>query len=521
MQTSAWRPVVLLVVAACALALSAPLLSSEPTYSRSRWIAEGMRKGVRYSGGIVPGGTTPALEALRSLAREEPKRRGRGGGGGGVPAGLADARVSFDILAPDAASGAQPATEAEPYLAVDPQDPIRMLALYQEDRFAEGGGARALTYALSTDGGRRWREGLLPRLTTASGGTFTRASDPWVAFGPGQVAYCTGLVFNETDSAGGVFASVSSDGGETWAAPVAVHVQGNGTIDDKDAVAVDLNPRSPYFGRVYVGWDMSPNDPSQPQILVVAHSTDSGTTWSAPATVFGQFGNIGILPLVDPGGVVHAIWLHLEGAAAAWIASSYSTDGGDTWSAPEKVADVFDAPVPSSRTADGLPSAAIDPTTGNLFVVWQDQRFTRGTDQVLLSVSADGKSGWSSPQRISDGPDGAASFTPAVAVNDQGQVAVSYYSLRNSPRGNNLLVDEYLTLGGPRGRPFSRGRRQSSASWDDRFAAIAGGELFLGDYQGLAAAGRNFFPLWVATFAPSANDPQARQPDVYTLAVGR
>ena len=35
---------------------------------------------------------------------------------------------------------------------------------------------------------------------------------------------------------------------------------------------------------------------------------------------------------------------------------------------------------------------------------------------------------------LSDGPDGAASFTPAVAVNDAGQVAVSYYSLRNSPR---------------------------------------------------------------------------------------
>src|SRR5260370_760876 len=129
MKRSAWLPVGSLAAAACALALSAPLLSSEQTYSRSRWIAEGIRKGVRYSGGIRPGGTTPALEALRSSAREEPKRRGRGGGG--VPAGLADARVSFDILAPDGGSGAQPQTEAEPYLAVDPEDPSRMLALYQ------------------------------------------------------------------------------------------------------------------------------------------------------------------------------------------------------------------------------------------------------------------------------------------------------------------------------------------------------------------------------------------------------
>ena len=177
--------------------------------------------------------------------------------------------------------------------------------------------------------------------------------------------------------------------------------------------------------------------------------------------------------------------------------------------------------VPSFRTGEGLPAAALDPRTGNVFVAWQDQRFTPGADQILLSVSADGRSGWSSPQRVSDGPDEVPNFTPAVAVAKLGQVAVSYYSLRNSPPGNPFLVDEYLTIGGPRGRPFSRSRRQSYSSWDNRAAAIADGQLFLGDYQGLAAAGRNFLPLWVATFATSPIDPPAKEPDVYTVAVGR
>jgi BNR/Asp-box repeat len=516
-----WLPAAALLLAAGALALPASRLVSQETYSRGRWLAEGMRKGVRYSGGIVPGGPTPALAAWMALPWEEPKR-----GRGGVPPGPPDARVSFDILAPDSAAGAEPETEAEPSLAVDPADPDRRVALYQEDRFAAGGGARALTYALTVDGGRHWHEGLLPGLTAASGGAFARASDPWVAFGPGHAVYCAGLAFDETDALGGVYVSASSDGGATWGPPVAVHAQDGATIDDKDAIAVDLNPRSPYFGRVYVGWDISPNDPSLPQLLSIAHSTDGGATWSPPATIFGQFGNLGILPLVDPGGVVHAIWLHyegvpgqLDGPPAAWIDSSYSTDGGDTWSPPEKVADVFHAPVPNSRTADGLPSAAIDPTTGNLYVVWQDQRFTPGVDQVAMSVSPDGKSGWSAPRRMSDGPNGAANFTPAVAANSVGQIAVSYYSFRNSPQGNNLAVDEYMTLGGPRGRPFSRGLRQSTGAWDNRAAAVAGGKFFLGDYQGLAAAGRGFFPLWIATFAPSAIHPPARQPDVFTLAV--
>ncbi len=501
--------------AAGALLLFVPL-HSQQGYSRSRWIAAGMRRGLRFSGGIMPGARTPELEELlQSQPQEQPRR-----GGHGIPPGLPDTRVSNDILPPDSASGGEPDTQAEPYLAVDPEDPNRLLAFYQEDRFPSVGGARALTFALSTDGGRHWHEGLLPNLTTASGGTLDRASDPWVAFGSGGAVYCSGLAFDDADAQGGIYVSASRDGGETWDDPVQVHAQSADAIDDKDAIAVDDNPHSPYFGRVYVGWDISPSS-GVAQTLVMAHSADGGRTFSSPATIFDQQGNIGIIPLVDPEGVVHAIWLHYEGGTlqSGTIESSYSTDGGDTWSPPVTVADISLVPVPSSRTGDGRPGAAIDPATGNVFVVWQDQRFTPGIDQVVLSFSADGRGGWSFPRRISDGPANAFNFTPAVAVNDLGQVAVSYYSMRNDPAGAGNLVDEYLTVGGPRGRPFSRGRRQSFGSWDLRAAAIADGQFFLGDYQGLAAAGHNFMPLWVATFATSPTDPPAKEPDVYSIAV--
>lgn len=497
--------------------VSVPLLVSQQSYSRARWIADGARRGVRFSGGILPGTRSPELERLLSQPWEQP-RRGRG-----VPPGLPDTRVSHDILAPDGGSAGEPDTEAEPYLAVDPEDPNRLLAFYQEDRFPSIGGARALTFALSTDGGRHWQEGLLPNLTVASGGAFDRASDPWVAFGPAHRVYCSGLAFDDSDPLGGILVSASSDGGATWASPVQVHAQSSTAIDDKDAIAVDTNPHSPFFGRVYVGWDISPNDPAQSQTLVMAHSADGGATYGAPATIFDQGGNIGVIPLVGPGGIVHAIWLHYAGPdlTSGTIESSTSTDGGDTWSPPAKVADVFAAPVPSSRTADGLPSAALDPATGSVYVAWQDQRFTPGTDQILLTVSPNGTSGWSSPRRISDGPANAANFTPAVAINSLGQVGVAYYSFRNSPPGALFLVDEYLTVGGPRGRPFSRGLRQSFSAWDNRAAAVADGLFFLGDYQGLAASGRNFLPLWVATFATSTIDPPAKEPDVYSVKVGR
>jgi hypothetical protein len=162
--------------AALALALLAPgvltgstgRLAPGAAFSRSRWIAAAMERGVRFSGGVAPVRSSAEIESLRRAGWVAPRRR---------PRGPVDLRVSYDILAADPASEAQPETEAEPSLAADPADGRRLLAGYQEDRFATGG-SRVVTYALSTDGGRRWEEGLLPRLTLASGGPFQRASDP-------------------------------------------------------------------------------------------------------------------------------------------------------------------------------------------------------------------------------------------------------------------------------------------------------------------------------------------------------
>src|SRR5258708_16986674 len=72
---------VVLAAAGGALLLLVPLLSQQ-SYSRSRSLAEGMRRGLRFSGGILAGARTPELaERLRSQALAQP-RRGLGGGGG-------------------------------------------------------------------------------------------------------------------------------------------------------------------------------------------------------------------------------------------------------------------------------------------------------------------------------------------------------------------------------------------------------------------------------------------------------
>jgi len=486
-------------------ALAAGTRPSAAAFSRSRWIAE-RAASARFDGGALPA-TQAGFEGL--LGEAAPARPAPP-----LPPGPPNVRVSQDILAADGnADQPEPETEAEPSFALHPANERIQLAGYQENRFADGG-ARALTAARSQDGGRTWSEQLVPALTQASGGPWERASDPWVAYGPDGTAYYASIAFFESDPRNAVLVSVSADGGQSWDPPATVHAVANGDFDDKEAVVVDGAADSPYRGRVYVGWDTVTN--GNRQILRVAHS-DDGVNFSPARDVYATGANIGCLPLVGPRGVAYLVWVSY-GLSRGAILVARSTDGGETWSAPATVATERSRGVRGLRTGDGLPAAAIDPHTGKLYVVWTDDRFTPGTDQVLLASSGDGGATWSAPRRVSDGPDDAPAFTPAVAVTGQGQVGVAYSSLRNDP-SRRFLVDQYLTVTNRRG-VFQKARRMSTKSFDVRYAAVADG-YFLGDYQGLAAGKTALKPLWIATSEPSLLNPQLNQPDAVTLAAGR
>jgi hypothetical protein len=476
-------------------------------FSRERWKRQQEAWGAVFEGDVLPGGRPRVRTPIDWKTLTAPPARA---------AAPASTRISSDLLAPNGGA-AQPETQAEPHFALNPEKEANLLAAYQEGRF-EDGGCRALTYAVSFDAGRTWEEGLLPGLTAASGGPFERVSDPWVAFGPGNRAYYVSLGFNETRRENGIFVSVSEDGGRTWGNPVAVHSTA-ADFDDKESIVVDTRADSPYRGRVYVGWDSATAD--QRQLLRFSYSADGGLSYRPPVTIHDQGASIGIIPLVGPGGVVYAVWTRFSGGGGNLITIdllvSRSTDGGDTWSEPVVINQSLSHGVETARTGASLATAAIDPKRGTLYVAWQDSRFSSfRVDQIVLSSSSDGGQTWSAPKRISDGPLDAPAFTPAVAVNANGVVGVSYYSLRNDP-SRRFLVDEYFTFSKNRGRSF-RTQRVSAASWDLRFAAYSEG-FFLGDYQGLVAGKKAFYPLWIATFDPSRVDPPARQPDAFTRAI--
>ena len=89
----------------------------------------------------------------------------------------------------------------------------------------------------------------------------------------------------------------------------------------------------------------------------------------------------------------------------------------------------------------------------------------------------------------------AQAFDPVVAVARSGEVAVLYYDLRDDDPGDPSRLGARAWLA----RSRDGGATFAETALDDLFdlrAAPFSGGLFLGDYQGLAAAEDAFLPFF-------------------------
>ena len=114
----------------------------------------------------------------------------------------------------------QHATEVEPHVLANGTTEV---AAFQTGRIAPGG-ATAIGWATSTDGGSTWTHGFLPGLTTGNGGgPYDAASDPAVAYDAKHAVWMIStLPISNTTTTVAVVVSRSTDGGFTWDNPVNV-----------------------------------------------------------------------------------------------------------------------------------------------------------------------------------------------------------------------------------------------------------------------------------------------------------
>jgi hypothetical protein len=339
-------------------------------------------------------------------------------------------------------STSQHATEVEPsILAVGDT----VVALAQAGRFYDGG-ASDISFATSTDGGKKWTYGYLPGITNIQNpaNPWDRVSDPAVAYDAKHGLWLAATL-PLTGTTGQMPLVSSSTDGLHWNAPVEIGAN-NGDFMDKEWIACDDGASSPYYGNCYVEWD----DNSLGDELMMTTSSDGGNTWSAGQTVGAgsqtAYG-LGGQPVVQPNGNVVVPYLPENGTIGAFS----SSNGGASWGNNVAAAPENDHAVAGGLRELPLPSARVD-AAGNVYVVWADCSFRTSCreNDIVMITSPDGIN-WTSPARV---PIDAVTstvdhFIPGIAIapgtsGSSAEIGIAYYYY---PQANCTSATCKLTLG--------------------------------------------------------------------------
>jgi len=492
-----------------------------------------------------------ALFSLQLLAYPHARVSGYANSNAGIPNILTTFNVrggAVDKTGECVRNAAYNNDHSESWIAVDPTNPNHLVAVtkffFDPQYYLFHVGVQ-----VSRDGGRSWTDAILPGFDCRSApkNSWTDTSDPVVGFDSRGSAYSAVLAFNLQYNSTGAQSNCcpaaeisvvkSIDGGLHWRVanggqPLAVYPTSDVT-PDKQWMAVDSNPHSPFRDYVYVGWTVFDSNGGE---IWFSMSKDRGAHFTAPVMISnpstdGPFSTFVFLG-TGPDGTLYSAYTSFPNPntsqADVWLLTSH--DGGRSFGPPTMAASfltlsTFD--LPNTTFRDGISdNFAVDPITGHLLLALEVGSGS-GLD-VLLTESTNGGGSWSQPITVNDAStvnDGTDQLQPTVAAYN-GVVAVSFYDRRlpcpsNDPNilpadagRTNFCINTSIQFykDDSKGvQPLGSNVRVSQNTWDPqnpgsttrqlpRPGGPNGNETFIGDYFGLALTRANALVLFASNY---------------------
>ena len=361
-------------------------------------------------------------------------------------------------------------------------------------------------YGYSEDGGQHFKDaGVIPPVF---GGV--NLGDPSLTVDGRGNFYFAQISLN---SKGQAFVGVakSDDEGKTFDPPVDASrsITSSNSFQDKEWITSDASG-GPHDGSVYVAWT---NISSQGGIIAFSRSRDGGRRFepAIPLSPAGGFAQ-GATAQVGPEGEIYVAW---EDMLAPGIRISKSTDGGRSFGAEgignklvTRVVPIGQPGAPATcsgrRILKGyidaafeFPSLAVNPTNGEVYLVYASNPPGLDQSDIFFVRSADGGHSWSQPVRVNDDHSSNDQFMPAISTSANGSLSIIWYDRRGDP--DNLKFNVYRAVSTDGGRSFRPNERVSSVPsavppLDPNFDL--GRPCYMGDYIGIAADADSFYLAW-------------------------
>ena len=392
--------------------------------------------------------------------------------------------------------------EAEVAIGVNPTNPQNLFVLSNTDGSFMFGG-------VSNDGGTTWTT---RNVATGADGIVQACCDPTVSFdefGNLFMGYLdsgvTAVILTRSTNGGASFVpqasltgsvdqpTVIAGGGAVWTTfnssgnivARGAQVTGLGAVGGFSAEQIAASSNGGNFGDVVIG-------PSGK--MAVTYQNPSGG--EGPSTIFAH---------VDPTG------LAAGGFGSQLTVTSTNVGGFD-----------FVPPQPN-RSVDSEAGLAWDRTGGahnnRLYMVYTDETVNENNDtNIMLRFSDNDGVTWSAPLRVNDDATTRTQMFPKIALDPTtGNIAIVWYDARND--SSNVKVELWGTVSMDGGQTFLPNVKISAGASDGRQNIIGNPNEF-GDYIGLTFYNNAFYPAWADSSNSTGDNPNGTAGlDIYVAKV--